>query len=75
MRSEEQSQIPFDGVIRFVSGAARHDQHVVAAIQAGAIRRGYLKGLGEARGCMPPALPRHLVHPVSIAESSGAKPN
>ena len=71
MRSEAQSQIPFDGFIRLLSGADRHDRLVMAAIQAGAIRRGYLKGLGEMRVCMPPDVPRHLAHPVSIAESSG----
>ncbi len=73
MRSEAQSQIPFDGFIRVLSGADRHDHLVMAAIQAGAIRRGYLKGLGEARACMPPDVPRHLAHPVSIAEGDGAK--
>jgi hypothetical protein len=74
MRSEEQSYIPFDGFIRVLSGADRHDHYVMAAIQAGAIRRGYLKGLGELRQCMPPAVPRHLAHPVSVAET-GAKRN
>jgi len=73
MRSEEQSYIPFDGFIRVLSGADRHDHLVMAAIQAGAIRRGYLKGLGEMRQCMPPDVPRHLAHPVSVAESDGAK--
>lgn len=71
MRSEEQSNIPFDGFIRLLSGAARHDRLVMAAIQAGAIRRGYLKGLGEMRECLPPDVPLHLVHPVSIAEGDG----
>ena len=73
MRSEAQSQIPFDGFIRVLSGADRHDHLVMAAIQAGAIRRAYLKGLGEMRQCMPPDVPRHLAHPVSIAEGGGAK--
>jgi hypothetical protein len=71
MRSEAQSYIPFDGFIRVLSGADRHDHLVMAAIQAGAIRRGYLKGLGEMRACMPPDVPRHLAHPVSIAEGDG----
>jgi hypothetical protein len=75
MRSEEQSYIPFDGFIRVLSGADRHDHLVMAAIQAGAIRRGYLKGQGEIRGCMPPDVPRHLAHPVSIAETGEAKRN
>jgi hypothetical protein len=75
MRSEAQSQIPFDGFIRVLSGADRHDHLVMAAIQAGAIRRAYLKGLGEMRQCMPPDVPRHLAHPVSMAEGGGAKGN
>jgi hypothetical protein len=73
MRSTEQSYIPFDGFIRMLSGADRHDHYVMAAIQAGAIRRGYLKGLGEVRACLPPAVPRHLAHPVSVAASDTAK--
>lgn len=72
MRSAEQDYIPFDGFIRMLSGADRHDHLVLAAIQAGAIRRGYLKGLGEMRGCTPPSVPRHLAHPVAVAE--GGKP-
>jgi len=76
MRSEEQSYIPFDGFIRMLSGADRHDHLVMAAIQAGAIRRAYLKGQGEIRGCMPPDVPRHLAHPpVSVAETVATKSN
>jgi hypothetical protein len=32
---------------------------------SGAIRRAYLKGLGEARGCDPPATPQHLAKPAA----------
>ena len=67
MRAGEEAYIPFDGFIRFLSGAERHDRVVLAAIQAGATRRAYLKGLGEARGCAPPAVPRHLAHPATVA--------
>ncbi|HEY2706495.1 MAG TPA: hypothetical protein VGI95_00450 [Caulobacteraceae bacterium] len=73
MRSELQDNIPFDGFIRTLSGADRHDHLVIASIQAGAIRRGYLKGLGEAHACMPPGVPRHLAHPVSVATVDSAK--
>jgi hypothetical protein len=67
MRSGVQSQIPFDGFIRMLTGAQRHDKLVMAAIQAGAIRRGYLKGMGEAHSCPMPATPRHLAHPIKVA--------
>ncbi|MBP7814924.1 MAG: hypothetical protein KA085_02275 [Phenylobacterium sp.] len=51
--------IPFRGWVRKLSGAERHDSLVSAAINAGAVRRAYLKGLGESRGCKPPARPAH----------------
>jgi hypothetical protein len=51
--------IPFRGWVRKLSGAEQHDKYVQAAITAGAVRRAYLKGLGEAKGCNPPATPSH----------------
>jgi hypothetical protein len=51
--------IPFRGWVRKLSGAEQHDRLVQSAIIAGDTRRGYLKGLGEARGCNPPATPSH----------------
>lgn len=51
------SFIPFRGLIREVSGANKHEQMVRAAIQAGIARRGYLKGIGHARGCKYPGRP------------------
>ena len=51
--------IPFRGVVRRLSGAEGHDRLVSAAIIAGHTRRAYLKGLGEAKGCGPPATPTH----------------
>jgi hypothetical protein len=53
--------IPFRGWVRKLSGAERHDKLVQAAITAGGVRRAYLKGLGEAQGCYPPATPSHLL--------------
>jgi len=53
--------IPFRGWVRKLSGAERHDKLVQAAITAGAVRRSYLKGLGEAHGCNPPATPSHML--------------
>jgi len=71
--------IPFRGVIRQLSGAAKHDQYVQAAIVAGFSRRAYLKGLGEARGCKPPATPSHVLAgrappPVNAGPTRGVKP-
>ncbi|WP_293898504.1 hypothetical protein [Phenylobacterium sp.] len=60
------SAIPFRGVVRKLSGAESHDNLVQSAIIAGNVRRGYLKGLGEAKGCSPPGTPSH--------ERSGAAP-
>jgi hypothetical protein len=53
--------IPFRGWVRKLTGAEKHDRLVQAAIAAGGVRRGYLKGLGEANGCNPPATPSHAL--------------
>ena len=58
--------IPYRSWIRKFTGAERHDALVGQAITAGNIRRAYLKGLGEALGCPPPAAPLPLLHPPSI---------
>jgi hypothetical protein len=52
--------IPMRYWIRRLTGAEQHDREVAAAITAGNVRRAYLKGLGESRGCNPPATPQHL---------------
>ena len=51
------SFIPFRGLLREVTGAAEEARELEDAIVAGGTRRGYLKGLGEARGCAYPARP------------------
>lgn len=51
--------IPFRGWVRKITGAEKHDKMVQQSIAAGAVRRAYLKGLGEARGCNPPGTPMH----------------
>ncbi len=51
------SAIPFRGLIREATGAAAHQRKFTEAIMAGMARRGYLKGLGKARGCAHPARP------------------
>ncbi|MGX7952339.1 hypothetical protein ACWPM1_07195 [Tsuneonella sp. HG249] len=51
------SFIPFRGVLRELSGAADHQREFQAAIYAGAIRRGFLKGLGQQMKCPYPSRP------------------
>ena len=49
--------IPFRGVVRRLSGAEQHKDAFEDAVQAGAVRRAYLKGLGLERSCPHPASP------------------
>jgi outer membrane murein-binding lipoprotein Lpp len=43
--------IPFRGWVRKLSGAERYARHVSAAITAGGVRRGFLRGLAAAKPC------------------------
>ena len=65
MASAAQDLIPMRGWVRKLSGAEKHDTLVQHAMASGAIRRAYLKGLGESRGCNPPATPQHLAKPAA----------
>jgi len=58
-----QDLIPMRSWVRRLSGAERHDKLVSAAITAGGVRRGYLKGAGEARNCQTTAGPRPGLFP------------
>ena len=46
--------IPFRGLIREVSGARAHERKVRDAIVGGMMRRAFLKGLGQQKGCRYP---------------------
>lgn len=61
VRDRSRSLVPFRGWVRKLSGAEKHDKAVAAAIEAGRIRRGYLKGVGMQRNCAPPAAPSWFV--------------
>ena len=56
-RSAVGSFMPFRSIVREVSGAADHQRDFERAIHAGSVRRGFLKGLGQQRGCAYPARP------------------
>lgn len=60
LRSAAEGVIPFRGWIRKLTGAERYAREVAAAIAAGTVRRAFLKGLGQAQGCLAPAAPRRL---------------
>lgn len=60
--------IPLRGWVRKLTGAERHSRLVNDAITAGGVRRAYLKGLGEARGCNPPGTPKHTDKPPEVIE-------
>lgn len=45
------TKLPFSGVVRRVTGAHKHQQKLEAAVVAGVARRGYLRGVAEAKGC------------------------
>ena len=49
--------IPGLGIVRVITGADKQQRRVEAAVYAGSVRRGYLKGIGLARGCAVPAAP------------------
>lgn len=50
--------VPFRSWVRRLSGAEQHSRRVQGASTAGRTRRGFLKGLGMARNCPPPAAPQ-----------------
>jgi hypothetical protein len=59
VRGAVEGAIPFRGWIRRLSGAERYSKEVAAAIAAGTIRRAFIKGLGQAAGCVAPAAPHN----------------
>lgn len=48
--------VPVRSIVREVSGARASDARFREAVYAGAIRRGFLKGLAAAQRCDPPVL-------------------
>ncbi|WP_188644375.1 hypothetical protein [Tsuneonella deserti] len=71
------SFIPFRGLLREISGAAEQERNWQAAIYAGSVRRGFLKGLGQQKGCNYPARPafaRVIVSDSAEVDDRAAKP-
>ncbi len=57
VRSATGGVIPVRSWVRRFSGAARAEQEAKAVALAGSVRRGYLKALGQMKGCDWPASP------------------
>lgn len=51
------SLIPGLGLVRVLTGAEQHQLRINAAVFAGSVRRGFLKGLGATKGCQKPNVP------------------
>lgn len=66
--------IPFRGVIREVSGASKNEFEFREAIVAGLVRRGYLKGMGQAMFCPYPARPATPEVHAAIERSAAEEP-
>ncbi|MBS7670466.1 hypothetical protein [Croceicoccus gelatinilyticus] len=49
--------IPFRGIVREISGAKGKERRLRVMVNAAMVRRGFLKGIGLARGCAYPARP------------------
>lgn len=52
------SIVPGLGLLKIVTGADKQQKRVQAAVYAGSVRRGFLKGVGLSRRCPAPAAPR-----------------
>lgn len=65
------SWIPYRGVVRTLTGAEAHARKSQDAALAGAVRRAYLKGLGERDGCTG-AMPRR-VHQIAPAQDASTQ--
>jgi hypothetical protein len=65
---------PLRSWVRKLSGAEKNANEVQAAIVAGSVRRGYLKGLGLQMGCKPPAAPLGVTLPAAAPAAAKPKP-
>jgi hypothetical protein len=74
MHGAAASLLPYDGFIKTLSGASKHDDLVIRALAAGGARRAYLKGLGEDRQCSGGAAPRHLITPAAAVYDGPTRP-
>ena len=65
-----QGVIPFRSWVRRISGAEKRSKELSTAVAAGIVRRAFLKGMGQERGCEAPAAP--LKRPVPVTDLPAA---
>ena len=65
--------IPFRGLVREVSGARAHERKVRDAIVGGMMRRGFLKGVGQQKGCKYPGRPARAEEVLDRRENEAAR--
>ncbi|WKL58714.1 hypothetical protein Q1W73_06935 [Asticcacaulis sp. ZE23SCel15] len=70
VRDASGSLVPFRGIVRKVSGADKYQNEIDTAIEAGRVRRAYLKGVGINKNCAPPAAPLWFVPEKATAKSA-----
>ncbi len=61
MRGFTTDIIPFRSIVRRATGASNHEKKIRLAYERGLQRRSYLKGIGFALRCAPPAAPKPFV--------------
>ncbi len=66
--------IPFRALIREVSGARAAQDDYREAVYAGVIRRGFLKGFGQARRCRAPGRPMNRLESAREAAQQALEP-
>ncbi|KAJ8139030.1 hypothetical protein OY671_007756 [Metschnikowia pulcherrima] len=64
------SSIPFGGIIREISGANENQRQWQVALYAGSVRRAFIKGVGQQRGCRYPA---HAASAADVARSTATR--
>jgi hypothetical protein len=70
VRDAAEGVVPVRSWVRRLTGAQQHDKKIKEAIYAGSVRRAFLKGMGDQRGCMHPAAPLTSAYSAPAAPSA-----
>ena len=61
LTDEVEASIPFNSIVKRLSGARKHEKATLSAQVRGKARRSYLKGWADAKGCKVPEEPAEEV--------------